>query len=194
MKMSELESRCALAYKYEVVSCWRDRRTRIYLWVKNYAFPFIPHRRACLLLAICNRRLLFRIAPVRCLCACNIFGQRHPALVTPALKATPHAAYAGCVPSRMPRACPCPTKKSKHRNILQSNDTRDTLLLHKARTKVHASSMPMHSWHHVINNKTLHLPVVPHAVEVTTQETHCHRTRHVPRRVPRPCPCTASIM
>ena len=27
-----------------------------------------------------------------------------------------------------------------------------------------------------------------------TQETHCSCTRHVPRRVPRPCPCTIGVM
>ena len=27
-----------------------------------------------------------------------------------------------------------------------------------------------------------------------TQETHCSCTRHVPRRVPRPCPCTTGVM
>ena len=47
--------------------------------------------------------------------------------------------------------------------MLQSNDTRDTLLLHKARTKARALSMPVHSWRHVINNKTLHLSAVMHA-------------------------------
>ena len=78
--------------------------------------------------------------------------------------------------------------------MLQTKDTRDTLLLHKARTKARASSMPVHSRRHVINNKTLHLSAVTHAVETTTQETHYSCTRHVPRRVPRPCPCTTGVM
>ena len=30
--------------------------------------------------------------------------------------------------------------------------------------------------------------------KVWTQETHCSCTRHVPRRVPRPCPCTTGVM
>ena len=172
-----------LVYKCEVVSSWRDHRTQIYLCVKNYAFPFIPRcRRACLLLAICNKRLLFHIARVRCLCAYNIFGQRHIAPVTPKTKATPHAASIGYVASRMPRACPRPTKKSKHWNMLQSKDTRDTLLLHKACTKAHASSMPVHGLRYIIINKTLHLSAVTHAAEAMTQETHCWCTRHVPRR------------
>ena len=35
---------------------------------------------------------------------------------------------------------------------------------------------------------------VTHAAEAATQETHCSCTRHVPRRVPRPCPCTTGVM
>ena len=42
MKMSELESRCTLVYKCEVVSSWRDHHTQMYLCVENYAFCFIP--------------------------------------------------------------------------------------------------------------------------------------------------------
>ena len=61
-------------------------------------------------------------------------------------------------------------------------------------TEACASSMPVHNWRHVINNKTLNLSAVMRAVEATTQETHCSRTRHVPRRVPRPCPCTIGVM
>ena len=163
--------------------------------VKNYAFSFIPHcRRACLLLAIRNRRLLFHIAQVHCSCAYNVFGQRHPAPVTPTTKATPHAAYTSRVPSRMPCACPRPTKKSKHWNMPQSNDTRDTLLLHKARTKVCGSSMPMHNKCNEIKNKTLHFLAVTHATEATTQETHYSCTRHVPRHLPHPCLCTAGVI
>ena len=30
--------------------------------------------------------------------------------------------------------------------------------------------------------------------KVWTHETHCSCTRHVPRRVPRPCPCTTGVM
>ena len=42
IKTSELERRCTLAYKCEVVSSWRDRRTREYLYVKSCAFRLIP--------------------------------------------------------------------------------------------------------------------------------------------------------
>ena len=76
----------------------------------------------------------------------------------------------------------------------RGDDIGDTLLLHKACTKACASSMPVHSRRHVINNKTLHLSTVTHAAEVMTQETHCSCTRHVPRHVPRPCPCTTGVM
>ena len=122
--------------------------------------------------------------------------------------------------------------------MLQSNDRQDTLLLHKARTKARASSMPVHnrcneikkrsvfSSHacsrgdgigdtlqvhqactkarassmpvrnrgNEIKNKTQHLLAVMHSVEATAQETHCCCTRHVPRRMPRPCPCTTGVM
>ena len=51
--------------------------------------------------------------------------------------------------------------------------------------------MPVHDRCNEIKNKTQHLLAVTHLAEATTQETHCCCTRHVPRRVPRPCPCTA---
>ena len=76
----------------------------------------------------------------------------------------------------------------------RGDDTRDTLQLHKAHTKARALSMPIHNQRHVIINKTLHLSAVTHAAEATTQETHCCRTRHVPRRVPRRCPCKTSVI
>ena len=41
--------------------------------------------------------------------------------------------------------------------MLQSMDTQDTLLFHKARTKARASSMPMHNKCNAIKKKTQHL-------------------------------------
>ena len=76
----------------------------------------------------------------------------------------------------------------------KGDDMGDTLQLHKARTKAHALFMPVHNQHHVIINKTLNLLAVMHAAEATTQETHCYCKRHVPRRVPRPCPFIASVI
>ena len=76
----------------------------------------------------------------------------------------------------------------------KGDDTGDTLELHEARTKARASSMPAHNKCNEIKNKTLHFLAVTHAAEATTQETHCSCTRHVPRRVPRPCPCTTDVM
>ena len=70
----------------------------------------------------------------------------------------------------------------------------DTLQLHKARTKAHASSMPMHNRCNEIKNKAQHLLGATHATEAMTQETHCSCTRHVPRRVPRPCPCATGVL
>ena len=131
---------------------------------------------------------------VLCVCAYNDFGQQHSALVTPATKAMTHAAYTGRVVSRMPRACPHLTKTLKHSNMLQSNNTRDTELLHKACTKARASSMTVHNQCNEIKNITRHLFALTHATKATAHEIHCCCTRHIPRRVPRPCPCTISVM
>ena len=76
----------------------------------------------------------------------------------------------------------------------RGDNTGDTLLLHKARTKARASFMPVHNKCNEIKNKTQHLLVVTHAAEATTQETHCSCTRNVPRRVPHPCLCTTGVM
>ena len=51
--------------------------------------------------------------------------------------------------------------------------------------KPHASCMPPPN-QEIGNNET--------CCKVRTHETHCCCTRHVPRRVPRPCPCTASVV
>ena len=72
--------------------------------------------------------------------------------------------------------------------------TRDTQLLHKARTKARALSMPMHSRHYIINNKTLYLLAVTHAAKASAHETHSCYTRHVPRCMPHPCPCTTNVI
>ena len=76
----------------------------------------------------------------------------------------------------------------------RGGDIGDTLQLHKACTKARASSMPMHNRSNEIKKKTQHLLAVTHAAEATTLETHYSCTRHVPRRVPHPCPCTTSVM
>ena len=52
--------------------------------------------------------------------------------------------------------------------------------------------MPVHNRCNEINNRSF--IAVTHAAEAATQETHCSCTRHVPRRVPRPCPCTTGVM
>ena len=76
----------------------------------------------------------------------------------------------------------------------RNHGTEDTLQLHKARTKAHASSMPVHNRCNEIKNKAQHLLEATHAAEAMTQETHCSCTRHVPRRVPRPCPCATGVL
>ena len=129
-----------------------------------------------------------------CVCAYNDFGQQHPAPMTPATKATAHVVYTGRMLSRMPRACLHPTRTLKYSNMLQSNDTRDTLLLHKTCTKACASSMPLHNQCNEIKNITKHLSTLTHAAKATAHETHYYCTRHAPRRVPRPCLCTTNVM
>ena len=87
----------------------------------------------------------------------------------------------------------------KNRSFISSHactrghGTEDTLQLHKARTKARASSMPVHNRCNEIKKKTQHLLGATHAAEATTQETHCNFTRHVPRSVPRPWPCTTGF-
>ena len=87
---------------------------------------------------------LFYIARVRCLCVYNNFKQYNLTPVTPATKAMAHVVYTSHILSYMPRACPQPTRILKYSDILQSNDTRHNVAAHKACTKAHASSMPVH--------------------------------------------------
>ena len=126
--------------------------------MKNYAFFFITHIGACLLLAISNRRVLFHIAPLRCLRMHNVFGQRHLTTKT-CCKVWTHEAHCCStrhIPRRVPRPCPCTTS--------------------------------------VMKSRTDHLLVGKRAAEAATQQTHCSCARHVPRCVPRPCPCTTSVI
>ena len=93
---------------------------------KNYAFPFIPRIGACLLLAICNRRVLFHIAPLRYLHMHDVFGQCHLTTKT-CCKVWTHKTHCGStryVPRRVPRPCPCTTSVMQSRtehNIYQQS-------------------------------------------------------------------------
>ena len=118
--MSELESRCTLAYKYAVVSSWCDRHTRICLCIENYAFRFIPCLQTSMIVAgyLQQKIVISYRTSVLCLCAYNDFGQQHPSRVTPTTKAMAHAVYTGHVPSHMPCACPHPTTTLKYSNML----------------------------------------------------------------------------
>ena len=131
---------------------------------------------------------------VVCVCAYNDFGQQHPTPVTPATKATPHMAHTSHVPSCMPRICPHPTRTLKCSNMLQSNNARDTLVLYKACTKECVSSMPMDNQRNEIDKITEHLLTLTYAAKATVHKTHWCCTRQAPRRLPHPCPCTASII
>ena len=116
----------------------------------------VQERACCLLLA--SRRVLFHIAPSRCLPMHDVFGQRHLTTET-CCKVWTQETHCSCtrhVPRRVPRPCPCTTG--------------------------------------VMKSTTHHLCAVTHAAETMAQETHCSCTRHVPRRMSRPCPCTTGVM
>ena len=68
--------------------------------------------------------------------------------------------------------------------------THNIRLEHKARTKALASSMPMHNRCNKIKNITENLSPLTHATKVTT---HTAYTRHLPRRLSCPCPCTTDF-
>ena len=125
---------------------------------KNYAFSFIPRTGACLLLAICNTRVLFHTAPLHCLRMHDVFGQRDLTTKTCCKVWTheTHCCFTRHVPRRVPRPCLCTT------GVMQS--------------------------------RTDNLLAATRAAEAATQQTHCSCTRHVPRRVPCPCPCTTGVM
>ena len=46
----------------------------------------------------------------------------------------------------------------------------------------------------VMQSRTDIYLAVTHAAEATAQRDTCSCTRHIPRRVPRPCPCTTGVM
>ena len=117
MITSELQHHYRLVYKLKFVSSWRDRRTQIYLWAKTYTFSFIPRTRACLLLAICNRRVLFYITPLPCLRMHDVFRQRHLTTET-CCKVWTHKTHCYStrhVPRCVPRPCPRTTSVMKWR-------------------------------------------------------------------------------
>ena len=89
---------------------------------------------------------------------------------------------------RVPRPCPCRCNEINNRHVQQRRQHRR----HTKHVPRRASSMPVHN--SVMKSRTDHLSAVTHAAEAATQETHCSCTRHVPRRVPRPCPCTTGVM
>ena len=170
--------------------------------MKNYAFPFTPRPRACLLLAISNRRVLFHIAPSRCLRMHNLFGQRHLTTET-CCKVWTQETHCSCtrhVPRRVPRPCPCTTGVMKsttdplsvvtHAAEAATQETQCSCTRHVPRRVPH----PCPCTTSVIKSTTDHLSAVTHAAEAATQETQWRCTRHVPRRVPRPCPCTTGVM
>ena len=69
------------------------------------------------MLAICNTRVLFHIAPLRCLHMHDVFGQRHLTTET-CCKVWTHETHCSCtrhIPRRMPRPCPCTTGVMKSR-------------------------------------------------------------------------------
>ena len=88
------------------------------------------------------------------------------------------------VPRRVPRPCPCTTGVMKSTTDHLSEAA-------EAHRRQAAHTCPCTTG--VMKSTTDHLSAVTHAAEAATQETHCSCTRHVPRRVPRPCPCTTNV-
>ena len=115
----------------------------------------------------------------------------HSSPLTHAPNSTAHAAYTGPVASRMPCAWPHPTNILKHSHMLQSHDTRDTQLQHKACAKARASSMPVENWCNKIKNIIEHLSPLTHAEKATT---HAAYTGPVPSPMPRACPRPTSTL
>ena len=68
-------------------------------------FSFHTSYTSVLVASYWQQKSIICLIALRYLRMYNVFGQHHPAPVTPATKATPHTAYSGRVPSRMPRAC-----------------------------------------------------------------------------------------
>ena len=150
------------------------------------------------MLAISNRRVLFHIAPSRCLRMHNLFGQRHLTTET-CCKVWTQETHCSCtrhVPRRVPRPCPCTT------GVMKSRTDHLSAVTHAAEAatqETHCSCTrhvprrvprPCPCTTGVMKSTTDHLSAITHAAEATAQKTHCNCTRHVPRRVPRPCPCT----
>ena len=154
------------------------------------------------MLAISNRRVLFHIAPSRCLCMHNLFGQRHLTTETCCKVWTQetHCSRTRHVPRRVPRPCPCTTgvMKSRTNHLLEA-----TCAAEAATQETHYSCTrhvprrvprPCPCTTGVMKSRTDHLSTAMRAAEAVTQETHCSCTRHVPRRVPLPCPSITSVM
>ena len=142
------------------------------------------------MLAICNRRLLFCIAPLHCLCA-YVFGQHHAALVTPGTKATPHGRTLAVCQATCLMHAPAQPRNGNTETCCKvwTHETHCCSTRHVPRSV--PRPCPCTS---VMKSRTYHFSAVTHAAKATTQETHCSCTRHVPRRVPRPCPCIIGVM
>ena len=154
------------------------------------------------MLAICNTRVLFHTAPLRCLRMHDVFGQRHLTTET-CYKVWTHETHCCStrhVPRRVPRPCPCTTGVMESRTNYLLAATR---VAEAATQQTHCSCTrhvprrvpcPCLCTTGVMKSRTNHLLPATRAAEAATQETHCSCTRHVPRCVPRPCPWTTSIM
>ena len=154
------------------------------------------------MLAISNRRVLFHIARLHCLCMHDVFGQRHLTTKT-CCKVWIHETHCCStrhVPRRVPRPCPCTTSVMKSRidHLLEATRVAEvaTQETHCSCTRHVPRSVPRPCpcTTGVMKSRTDHLLAATRAAEAATQETHCNCTRHVPRRVPLPCPSTASLM
>ena len=141
--------------------------------------------------AVYNTRLLFHISRACCLFACNDFGQHNPSLFKHATMSTAQAMHTRHVPMYMPHPCPCTTNIFKHWHMGLTDDTQHTRLKHKACIMALASSMPMHHRYNKVKYIIENLSPFTHATKAATDVDY---TRHVPRHVPHPYPCTTSII
>ena len=137
----------------------------------------------------CTRHVPRRV-PRPCPCTLGVMKSttHHLSAVTHAAEAATQETHCSCtrhVPRRMPRPCPCTTGVMKSRKNIAFNSshtcsrghgTEDTRLLHKAHTKAHASSMPVHSWRYIINNQAQHCMLNIH--HLSRMQQRPRHTRH----------------
>ena len=113
---------------------------------------------------VCNTRLFFHITTASCFFPGNDFGQNNPSLVTHTTVAIVHVAHTRHVPRRMHHPCLCTTSMFK---MLATN--------------IFKCAQPAYS-----NIGT--------CCKLTAHNARSSSTRHIPRRLPHPWPCTIGVI